>query len=160
MLEPRKLTKQRQFSELATEKCCESLIQCASLESLEIERCIYMKPHQVIDLIHLLPKLKKLFFTPKWVRDLGMWKTIYELMSEIIEFGNDFLHIYYKICDYNTSHFMMMYDTAPDWAAQDVIVDSDSNSSGTLVYSSESDISVSISDCSTQVYMSDRCVSD
>ena len=119
-----------------------------------------MKPHQVIDLIHLLPKLKKLFFTPKWVRDLGMWKTIYELMSEIIEFGNDFLHIYYKICDYNTSHFMMMYDTAPDWAAQDVIVDSDSNSSGTLVYSSESDISVSISDCSNQVYMSDTCVSD
>ena len=75
-LSRRTLTKQKQFSE--TTATCVDLISKCTLVDLDLEGCFYLSPSQVSQLLESLPNFTRLLVSPRWNRELHLWRKVYE----------------------------------------------------------------------------------
>ena len=76
-LSRRTLTKQKQFSETTTATCVDLISKC-TLVDLDLEGCFYLSPSQVSQLLESLPNLTRLLVSPRWNRELHLWRKVYE----------------------------------------------------------------------------------
>jgi hypothetical protein len=76
-LSRRTLTKQKQFSE-TTATCVDLISKCTTLVDLDLEGCFYLSPSQVSQLLESLPNLTRLLVSPRWNRELHLWRKVYE----------------------------------------------------------------------------------
>ena len=77
-LSRRTLTKQKQFSETTTATCVDLISKCMTLVDLDLEGCFYLSPSQVSQLLESLPNLTRLLVSPRWNRELHLWRKVYE----------------------------------------------------------------------------------
>ena len=76
-LSRRTLTKQKQFSETTTATCVDLISKC-TLVDLDLEGCFYLSPSQVSQLLESFPNLTRLLVSPRWNRELHLWRKVYE----------------------------------------------------------------------------------
>ena len=76
-LRRRTLTKQKQFSETTTATCVDLISKC-TLVDLDLEGCFYLSPSQVSQLLESLPNFTRLLVSPRWNRELHLWRKVYE----------------------------------------------------------------------------------
>ena len=76
-LSRRTLTKQKQFSETTTATCVDLISKC-TLVDLDLEGCFYLSHSQVSQLLESLPNFTRLLVSPRWNRELHLWRKVYE----------------------------------------------------------------------------------
>ena len=74
-LSRRTLTKQKQFSETTTATCVDLISKYTTLVDLDLEGCFYLSPSQLLE---SLPNLTRLLVSPRWNRELHLWRKVYE----------------------------------------------------------------------------------
>jgi hypothetical protein len=84
-LSRRTLTKQKQFSE--TTATCVDLISKCTLVDLDLEGCFYLSPSQVSQLLESLPNFTRLLVSPRWNRELHLWRKVYESYAKKNRWG-------------------------------------------------------------------------
>ena len=96
-LSRRTLTKQKQFSETTTATCVDLISKCTTLVDLDLEGCFYLNPSQVSQLLESLPNLTRLLVSPRWNRELHLWRKLYESYAKKnVEVGKDIFNMYLK----------------------------------------------------------------
>ena len=75
-LSRRTLTKQKQFSETTTATCVDLISKCTTLVDLDFDGCFYLS--QVSQLLESLPNFTRLLVSPRWNRELHLWRKVYE----------------------------------------------------------------------------------
>jgi hypothetical protein len=96
-LSRRTLTKQKQFSETTTATCVDLISKCTTLVDLDLEGCFYLSPSQVSQLLESLPNLTRFLVSPRWNRELDLWRKLYESYAKKnVEVGKDIFNMYLK----------------------------------------------------------------
>jgi hypothetical protein len=86
-LSRRTLTKQEQFSETTTATCVDLISKCTTLVDIDLEGCFYLSPSQVSQLLESLPNLTRLLVSPRWNRELHLWRKFYESYAKKNRWG-------------------------------------------------------------------------
>ena len=71
------LTKKK-VSEPTTTTYVDLISKCTTLVYLDLEGCFYLSPSQVSQLLESLPNLTRLLVSPRWNRELHLWRKVYE----------------------------------------------------------------------------------
>jgi hypothetical protein len=67
------------------------------LVDLDLEGCFYLSPSQVSQLLESLPNLTRLLVSPRWNRELNLWRKLYEsYVKKNVEVGKDIFNMYLK----------------------------------------------------------------
>ena len=104
------IDEKKQFSETTTATYVDLISKCTTLVDLDLEGCFYLSPSQVSQLLESLPNLTRLLVSPRWNRELHLWRKVYESYAKKnVEVGKDIFNMYLKANGYSISHFDHMY---------------------------------------------------